>query len=119
MAPRSPENQRMNLKILLMVPAFVQLMRQLDTKMCTKRLAKRIKNPMMMLYKFIESEDIFTKPKREMPMIRMARDSQFSAMVLYKSVVIFLDLLCIFGRVYREQIIPQNKMETMPENSRL
>jgi hypothetical protein len=74
--------------------------------------------PIRILGRVTDPDDMFTKLKREIPIIKIAKDSQFSEMVLYKSVVIFLDLLCILGRVYREQMIPQNKMETIPENSR-
>ena len=63
--------------------------------------------------------DNLTKPNNDIPMINIARFSHTSAIVLYKFLTICFDLLSILGRVYLEQIIPQNRIETIPENSKL
>lgn len=102
-----------------MRPAPEQLIRQLEMRMCTKRLTRRIAKPTRRLNQFSAPDEKSTNPNSEIPMIKMASDSQFSEMVLYRSVVIFFDRLCMFGRVYREQMIPQNRIDTIPENSRL
>jgi hypothetical protein len=64
------------------LPAPVQLIKKEETKMCTNRLIIRIENPIMMFDRLKELADIFTKLNREIPIMRMAKDSQFSETVL-------------------------------------